>query len=56
VLKKHYVPHRQTDGVFDVISPNMFAGSILDLDPDTAYDARFIMSDPDGLVGQGGTR
>jgi hypothetical protein len=44
----------QTDGVFDVISPNMFAGSILDLDPDTAYDARFVMSDPDGLVGQGG--
>jgi hypothetical protein len=44
----------QNDGVFDVISPNMFAGSILDLDPDTAYDARFVMSDPDGLVGQGG--
>ena len=44
----------QTDGVFDVISPNMFAGSILDLDPDTAYDARFVMSDPDGFVGQGG--
>ena len=44
----------QTDGVFDVISPNMFAGSILDLDPDTAYDARFVLSDPDGLVGQGG--
>src|SRR4029077_6520290 len=42
----------QTDGVFDVISPNMFAGSILDLDPDTAYDARFVMSDPDGFVGQ----
>ena len=44
----------QTDGVFDVVSPNMFAGSILDLDPDTAYDARFVMSDPDGLVGQRG--
>jgi hypothetical protein len=44
----------QTDGVFDVISPNMFAGSILDLDPDTAYDARFVMSDPDGLAGQRG--
>jgi hypothetical protein len=44
----------QTGGVFDVISPNMFAGSILDLDPDTAYDARFVLSDPDGLVGHGG--
>src|SRR5258708_2478630 len=38
----------QDQGVFDVISPNMFAGSILDLEPDTAYEARFVMSDPDG--------
>jgi hypothetical protein len=44
----------QAQGVFDVISPNMFAGSILDLEPDTAYEARFAMSDPDGLVGQNG--
>jgi hypothetical protein len=44
----------QTDGVFDVVSPNMFAGSILDLDPDTPYEARFVLSDPDGLVGQSG--
>src|SRR6476619_8480989 len=41
----------QNQGVFDVISPNMFAGSILDLEPDTAYEARFVMSDPDGFVG-----
>jgi hypothetical protein len=45
----------QTDGVFDVVSPNMFAGSILDLDPDTVYEARFVLSDPDGLIGQSGT-
>ena len=44
----------QTEGVFDVISPNMFAGSILDLESDTAYEARFVMSDPDGFVGQSG--
>src|SRR5579863_3665444 len=44
----------QSEGVFDVISPNMFAGSILDLEPDTAYEARFTMSDPDGLAGQSG--
>ena len=37
---------------WDVISPNMFAGSILDLQPDTAYEVRFIMSDPDGITGQ----
>ncbi len=44
----------QTDGVFNVISPNMFAGSILDLAPDTAYEARFVMSDRDGFIGQNG--
>lgn len=35
----------------DVTSPNMFAGSILDLEPDTAYEARLVMSDPDGAKG-----
>jgi hypothetical protein len=44
----------QNQGVFDVISPNMFAGSILDLQPDTEYEARFVMSDPDGISGQNG--
>jgi hypothetical protein len=39
-------------GSWDVVSPNMFAGSILDLEPDTAYEARFVMSDPDGVAGQ----
>jgi hypothetical protein len=34
----------QAEGVFDVVSPNMFAGSILDLEPDTSYEARFVMS------------
>ena len=36
---------------FDVVAPNMFAGSILDLEPDTAYEARFVMTDPDGVIG-----
>ena len=36
----------------DVIAPNMFAGSILDLEPDTAYEAQFVMSDPDGVRGE----
>ena len=35
----------------DLIAPNMFAGSILDLDPDTEYEARFALSDPDGVQG-----
>jgi hypothetical protein len=42
----------QDQGVFDVVSPNMFAGSILDLEPDTAYQARLVMSDPDGFLGK----
>jgi hypothetical protein len=35
----------------DVIAPNMFAGSVLDLEPATSYDVRFTASDPDGVVG-----
>ena len=47
----------QREGVFvgpqfDVVAPNMFAGSILDLEPDADYEARFVMTDPDG-VGRG---
>jgi hypothetical protein len=38
--------------MLDVIVPNLFAGSILDLDPDTPYEARFVMADPDGIRGQ----
>ncbi len=37
--------------VFDLVAPNMFAGSILDLEPDTAYEARFVLTDPDGVTG-----
>lgn len=36
---------------WNVVSPNMFAGSILDLEPDTAYEARFALVDPDGIRG-----
>ena len=36
------------DTSLDVVSPNMFAGSILDLEPDTEYDCTFDLSDPDG--------
>src|SRR5262249_51006561 len=33
-------------------TPNMFAGSIFDLEPGTEYEARFVLSDPDGVDGQ----
>lgn len=37
--------------VFNLVVPNMFAGSILDLEPGTAYEARFTLTDPDGVGG-----
>src|SRR5688572_25829629 len=37
----------------DYTAPEMFAGSILDLEPDTEYEARFQMKDPDGVRGEG---
>ncbi|MDX1491686.1 MAG: hypothetical protein R3332_10385 [Pseudohongiellaceae bacterium] len=37
---------------WDVELPPMFAGSIMDLEPDTEYEARFTISDPDGVRGE----
>jgi hypothetical protein len=51
LLRLHNEEIFQNDRL-DLISPNMFAGSILDLEPDTEYEARFVMSDPDGVRGQ----
>ncbi len=36
----------------DYLVPEMFAGSILDLTPDTEYEARFTLADPDGVRGE----
>ena len=36
----------------DYTVPEMFSGSILDLDPDTEYEARFHLKDPDGVRGE----
>ena len=38
--------------LIDVTVPNMFAGSILDLEPDTSYDAQFVLRDSDGVRGE----
>jgi hypothetical protein len=35
----------------DYVTPNLFAGSIMDLQPDTDYECKFILSDPDGVHG-----
>ena len=34
------------------VAPNMFAGSILNLEPDTEYDCRLVLTDPDGVKGK----
>jgi hypothetical protein len=38
---------------FNYVAPNMFAGSLLNLEPDTEYECRFVLSDPDGVKGKG---
>ena len=37
--------------LFRYTAANMFAGSILNLDPDTEYECRLVLSDPDGVTG-----
>jgi hypothetical protein len=39
-------------GPLQFTTPNMFAGSIFDLEPDTEYEGRFVLSDPDGVEGK----
>lgn len=34
------------------VTPNMFAGSVFDLAPATRYECRFVLTDPDGVVGE----
>src|ERR1700691_1386918 len=37
---------------YSFVAPNMFAGSILNLEPGTEYECRFALSDPDGVKGK----
>jgi len=37
--------------IIDYTAPNAFAGSVLNLEPGTEYDFRFVLSDPDGVKG-----
>lgn len=45
-------PYGATNNRIDYVAPNLFAGSILDLRPDTEYECRFVISDPDGVKGK----
>jgi hypothetical protein len=39
-------------GPLQYTTPNMFAGSIFDLEPDTEYECRFVILDADGVEGK----
>jgi hypothetical protein len=39
-------------GSLDYIAPNMFAGSLFDLEEDTEYEVRLKIQDPDGVNGE----
>jgi hypothetical protein len=44
-------PRNGTGTYYTYIADNMFAGSLLNLAADTAYECRFVLSDPDGVSG-----
>ena len=46
---------RINENALQYMTPNGFAGSIFELDPDTLYEARFAMADPDGISGKAET-
>ncbi len=49
-------PHFGDRSSYTFTAPNMFAGSLLNLAPDTAYEARFALRDPDGVARPAGHR
>src|SRR6201996_5486490 len=45
-------PNGERENPWHYDTGNMFAGSILNLDPHTDYECRFQLSDPDGVNGE----
>jgi hypothetical protein len=43
---------RINENALQYIVPNMFAGSIFDLEPGTDYECRLVLADPDGVDGK----
>src|SRR5690349_1747699 len=43
---------RINENALQYIVPNMFAGSVFDLDPGTEYECRLVLADPDGVDGK----
>ena len=46
------VPRDGGGHFYSYVAPNMFAGSILNLEPDTEYECRLVLSDPEGVRGK----
>ena len=45
-------PQYGEQNYYDYTVPNGFAGSVLGLEPDTEYEVRLVLSDPDGVTGR----
>jgi hypothetical protein len=45
------IPNGTRENPWHYDTGNMFAGSILNLEPDTEYECRYLLSDPDGVGG-----
>ena len=43
---------RINENALQYVIPHMFSGSIFDLEPDTEYECRFLLTDPDGAEGE----
>jgi hypothetical protein len=43
---------RINENALQYVTPNGFAGSLFDLEPATMYEARFVVTDPDGVDGR----
>ena len=43
---------RINENALQYVTPNMFAGSVFDLEPATEYECRFVLADPDGVDGK----
>lgn len=43
---------RINENALQYVTPNGFAGSVFDVEPATAYEARFALSDPDSVEGR----
>ena len=51
-LQHEQVGSAASGSTYHYTAPNMFAGSIFNLEPNTEYECRFVVSDPDGVKGK----